>query len=425
MLSGEVFKKYADSENDLNSKYEYIYEYIADDLTATSDPSQVEQASLHDKEMLVTKLKYNVNTAFDAAEIVDSIEQGDDTLDNYSTAQQQVLSAEIAYRQSGYEEYIHQANSRNDKLALNLTRQSYYRTRKVKEYFNFIEGQYSNLLLQDKLASTVATNDSSIEVYDFDSNYFNITDTTQTFLLKKSETGELQIQSTPIDVVAKILTEKTFAIAELREQIKVQMQKIHIKGTFLLLSYLINEYLMKNIGERYTEKLTYDYTNEPLSAIISTAIATGENVKMIEYVDDTEYFNIQTDADTRAKNAEYVNPTYWMEDATLDTQHTRDIPLDQIEQFYMTTLDAKKNTSNLIAFLNSVFNYGANANYIDKKTGEFMCKTPDGQYIDSSSLSTSLSGTYEKNHKLFLRYCGTNIGYNPFYNYKNVTHPSY
>jgi len=110
--------------------------------------------------------------------------------------------------------------------------------------------------------------------------------------LKKSETGELQIQSAPIDVVAKILTEKTFAIAELREQIKVQMQKIHIKGTFLLLSYIINEYLMKNIGERYTEKLTYDYTNEPLSGIISTAIATGENVKLIEYVDDTEYFNI-------------------------------------------------------------------------------------------------------------------------------------
>jgi len=63
----------------------------------------------------------------------------------------------------------------------------------------------------------------------------------------------------------------------------------------------------------------------------------------------------------------------------------------------MTTLNAKQNTTNLMGFLNSVFGYGANANYVDKKTGEFMCKTPDGQYIDSSSLSTDLSGIYQKN----------------------------
>jgi len=95
LLSANVFSKYADSENDLNSKYEYIYEYIADDLTGTYDTKQTEQTSQHDKDMLVTKIKCNVDTSFDAAEIVDSIEQGDDSLDNYGIQEQAVLSAEI------------------------------------------------------------------------------------------------------------------------------------------------------------------------------------------------------------------------------------------------------------------------------------------------------------------------------------------
>jgi len=185
-LSNFIFLKYAEAENGLNSKYSYIYEYMVDDLAnslnATHDDADLE--SEHDKEIRLLKLRYNVPLSFDNVGIVDDIDAGNDFLENYTAPEQAVLSAELARRADIHEQYTHQGNSRNDALAMKLARHSYYREKKVKEYFNYVEKQYSDLLMTDGLVNSVTTKDGAVNVYDVDPNYFTISQDYTSKLIK-------------------------------------------------------------------------------------------------------------------------------------------------------------------------------------------------------------------------------------------------
>lgn len=226
--------------------------------------------------------------------------------------------------------------------------------------------------------------------------------------------------------MAKILAEQTLAIAEVREQLKVQMQKTYIRGTFLLLSYVINEYLKHNIADVYSSKLNPINSEETLASIISASAASGENVKLIEYIDNTEYFNIETSTTPRAKNAGFANARYWdAESGQMDA--TNDLPLDEIERFYAKTLSKSKNITNVAEFLKAIYAYGANTAYIDKDTGNFTYQLSDFSYSDmSAALSDEASAKdYYEHKKVYLQYSGQPVGFDPVYNYKNKTHSSY
>jgi hypothetical protein len=48
------------------------------------------------------KLKYGLPQSFDSAKIVDNIENGYDSVDNYTIYEQQVIKEEILFREQSY-----------------------------------------------------------------------------------------------------------------------------------------------------------------------------------------------------------------------------------------------------------------------------------------------------------------------------------
>ena len=59
-----------------------------------------------------------------------------------------------------------------------MTRYSYYREKKVKEYFKFIEDAYNSLIVESDIVTNIdnSVNDSSMTIkpYEHDINYFDI-----------------------------------------------------------------------------------------------------------------------------------------------------------------------------------------------------------------------------------------------------------
>jgi hypothetical protein len=91
-------------------------------------------------------------------------------------------------------------------------------------------------------------------------------------------------------------------------------------------------------------------------------------------------------------------------------------------------LKLKKNTGdNIINFLSVIYEYGANDSFISKDTNEFVCRLPSEKRDGDSTteLSTIQSNHYTKQKEIYLKYNGTEIGYDPFYNYKNMAYSSY
>ena len=82
-----------------------------------------------------------------------------------------------------------------------------------------------------------------------------------------------------------------------------------MKGTFIFLNYIVNEYLKENIT---TNQQYFVDTLDPTTA--------GADVQLVEYIDPTNYFNISTDVDASATSyldgqvsslSGTLNPRYW------------------------------------------------------------------------------------------------------------------
>ena len=94
---------------------------------------------------------------------------------------------------------------------------------------------------------------------------------------------------------------------------------------------------------------------------------------MIEYFDETEYFNISAGTNRNALNGNRSNNRYWQ---GWDNQTTNQFTDDEIDRFYLRDLQLSSDStvSNLTGFLDIIYNLGANTSYIDKDTGLFTAK---------------------------------------------------
>lgn len=157
-----------------------------------------------------------------------------------------------------------------------------------------------------------------------------------------------------------------------------------MRGTFLLISYVINEFLKYNVADKYGKSFSTE-DGVDLSTMITKSIMDGGNVELIEYYDPTEYFNIKRDVDSKAKNGEQANEKFW--DNAYDTigKTTKDIPLAEIDEFYKKQLKLEsRQVTDLVNFLSIIYEYGANDSYVSKRTGEFTTKIPGKEYGDDS-----------------------------------------
>lgn len=75
-----------------------------------------------------------------------------------------------------------------------MTRYSYYREKKVKEYFSFIENTYNNLLVESSVRQSIGNENTVLSTYSKDCNYFVLDQNDKKYLLEyDSLNKELQI----------------------------------------------------------------------------------------------------------------------------------------------------------------------------------------------------------------------------------------
>lgn len=420
VLSSNITMKYDNySDNQL-----YVYQNISNQLV--EEPLLVDNNILND-EFRIFKIQNNINVKFDHVEIVDKINDGLEELSNYSGPELSLLQMEIDYRKEPFD------------ISKNFTRYKYYKERKVKEYVNFIENQIYN---ENEVFS--------LNEYNIDKRYIEVDTPNKKYLInvkkEKDKTTSktkliFSVDENMIKYVANELKNITFKIIELRDKIKTNVQQGYIKGTFNLVSFVINEYLtnysnFNNLKNEISVQLNTIKEDNP--ELYNSFILNGEktakykeleddidlmierlssyqfsNIKLVEYYDVTEYFNLSTDNTKYAKNSEYINQQFW--NNSQSTVDLKSIAENEISNYYSNILEIKNNNLSsfdnktyLDTFLSTIYKLGADSSYVDK---------------DSDKPKTVNNIIY---NNLFKSYIGnleyTNLFY---YNFKNKTHPTY
>src|SRR5574344_1722914 len=380
ILYENVMERYDD--NDKSSPF--IYNVISNDLLGKQN------TSLSSDPFRLYKIKYNIPLSLDQESIVDNIDNGYDSYDNYSGYSLSLLIQEKNRRK---EPYI---------VSDPITKYKYYKEKNVKEYFDFIE----NKIYNNKNIEYLST------AYSLDSNFVEVKLTDKKKLIDE---GNGSLNTDMISSVAKSLAYTTIYISKLRDKFKSQAQKNYMKGTFNLLSYVINEYL-----NEFANQQKFIDMDESLSSVFNKIETVRNNLKkhiiddigITEYDDVTEYFNISTDTTSESKNSAYANDRYW-ENFDKSTNSGFAFSASQIEEYYLSTLNMKNEVGNLDSFLSTIYSIGADRSYISKTSNELII--PDCQ--------TSSISSYHYN--IALTYGGLSTCYFPYYNHKNVTHPSY
>lgn len=355
--------------------------------------------------ILSLKMFYHIPRSFDEKKIYDQIEDGDDYLENYAGIELSILMEEKKRREQPLDftkltEFgVYGIDGNSSKLP--QTRYSYYREKKVTEYAKFVDSYFSSIWLNPK-------------IYDFDNNYFVVTQTAISNVIEvldaRNPNPDNDINWQMVDVVAEYLASFTMYSSKIRDKIKLQTQKNYMKGTNLLMIYVINEYLneyAKHNAKFFLEQKTdangdpvidsngnpeYKYPELALSVYpmlnghqFSDDGGTSYSIDIGEYYDRTEYFNISTETSLNAGTQ--VNKRYWeltsVSKPAMMGYDGLSFRLSEIEKFYLSTLNLKQTIDDshdgMVNFLSTLYDLGASPSFIGDDQ-LFSSKLADGSY---------------------------------------------
>ena len=419
LLSNNVCAKYIKDLNFSNSNYiiNNLSSYIMQ--LESGEIQEVNQDLNLPYRENIEKLRSNLNLplSFNPYLIADNINDGLDFLDNYHGNERYLILAVLNYRDK--EKYNRETNSYENN---SLTKFAYYKEKKFIKYLKFIN--LYNSFINESTNSYL----KNFETYELDKNYAQIISSSANLKkltdqviehISKNENSNNKIEI--ISNVAKSLKEICFIIVDIREKLKTQCQRNYMRGTFLLISYIINEYLKNNVKKQYTS----------LSSNIDEM--TRDDIGIIEYDDLTEYFNIKTETSEDAYNANMVNARFWESESNI-SEGMIGLAIDAIDNFYLNKMNLKTSVSATRDFLDIIYELGATKTYIDGRA--------DSPETDSVIISEVIDEVKEKDindsrvkerydaisayqYNMFLKYSGTEIGWNPYFNWKNETHSSY
>jgi hypothetical protein len=128
-----------------------------------------------------------------------------------------------------------------------------------------------------------------------------------------------------------------------------------MKGTYNLLKYVINEYLIS-----FANSKIFSDTTDSLLLKIKNNLKnyTIDNINQIEYYDTTEYYNI----DTGNYKSNSLNEKYWEES---ERKSNHPFSTEELSNFYCNTLNCKDKINNIENFLCSLYDYGASKIHIE------------------------------------------------------------
>ena len=340
------------------------------------------------------KTKWNIPDKFDPEEELDKIHSGISTYDDYNNREQELLDIELAREEDAY-------------IKLEpTTRYAYFNEKKVKEYFQFIENWYNGAAQKTFF---------NISKYSIDETYVEVSLSSQELcqLLSSTNAGVPQLNETMLSTVAFQLLDLTKQLRDLREYLKSNAQRTYMKGTFLLLSYIVNEYLKQNLYP--TAQLIHSKYPALASLSGETNWDKDDNtLELVEYVDQTQYYNIKSDdvdkdklqfGESTSKRAKSLNSQFWKDGSTntgnasfIDTTnifHNEDksklvtgksFAIDQIADFYENTLMSMKDkelssgrNKRVHDFLSTVFRSGADSTWWNDDTKKVVAILKNGK----------------------------------------------
>ena len=366
----------------------------------------------------IYKTKWHIPPEFNPEEEQKKIENGLSTIDDYQLKFQTVLSIE------------QDRESAPLCMLEPMTRYAYFKESKVKQYFKFIEDQYAQL----------ADMYQKVALYELDNTYLDLTNvspaktpesTTETIekysLMRKDGTIQWMLVDTVVDNLMKIV----HSIQDLREYLKSHAQRTYMKGTFLLISYIVNEYLKQNIYPALCQMQQGKFNKIVLSNGTSVVVeATPPSVEwdsdqnklnLVEYFDQTQYYNLETNVDsissanynqlnnqfwnggsTIAGNAAFVDSTNLLKSEVKSQQiFSKHASLEQIAQFYESILAQPNNKSDsgenyVNGFLETVFETGADDSWWSDAHNKVMATLSDQTHtIDIEDYLSALSAAYQ------------------------------
>ena len=355
----------------------------------------------------------NLSPYFNPSEILDNVDNGTDRLENYTDTERTLLSAVRESRETAM------FTLSGDPALFLTTRYDYYKARKILDLFVFINnllGRGAKVRTSEWLPDTRYSK-LSIE-------YAN------DGVVRFKENQPPEIVPEVIDDAAKTLADVCRSIQTIRERVKTFTQQVYLRGSTLLMQFVVNEYL------RYT--LPYKYANLVDSGLIDaipkldSGWPAGDNydrVSVIEYWDTTEYYNLSTEHSDYARNYGYVNYPFWLRPN--DSVDSNSIPRSTINDFYMkmlgmNTVLSSKGNDTVSGFLSTIYSMGLLDAYIDNDVSVQVLPV---EQTPASALNTSNPGVLSalRDYQAFLAktYSGLSTGTEPYYNWKNVTHPSW
>lgn len=311
------------------------------------------------------KMLNGVPLTFDEAAALDGIEAGAALESDYSGAEAELVKMEKERR----------ARSPKGKGFGKTSRYAFYKRRRVMEYAEFVTNKYYTDHRPDNLG-----------VYGYDPAYFEIpqlsadlTDnpdvryrTAGSGVVYADGEGRIRLDDEMIRDVARALADTAFYIERLREKVRLQTRKNYMKGTYDLMLYAVNEFLVEYSRTNPIFRSAESADGFAVSALLSSVYSDLSShdvgsLEAVEYFDATEYYNIRTGTDWRSDMIG-TNDRFWefpegTAPLTRRDGADPDFDAESITSFYMDTLGIRDNyisdETSLSAFLGAVFGLGA------------------------------------------------------------------
>ena len=332
----------------------------------------------------IYKLKESlgVSKSFSEKIYTDDIISGKRKLSDFTDIEQSVLLAELESRQSRYG---------------NAPQMRYYfmRLYKVIEYFRFV--------------TLINSTSHDIERYDISELKFTVNDSNKLRNIIISQYDNFIIDTEVVYKVSETLTDYCMDILSLRNKLKTQCQRNMMCGTKKIITDLIREFILENIDKNVWNKFKNNL-------LYSADLNKNFSVDVVEYIDNTEYYNIENPTDAVSKSEAGLNSRYW----EIDSKSSNALSHDDILAFYnrlsddarifnCNDSDTTDSSTNLYEFLSAIFECGATSNV----SSDLNAVSDDNVLTESSK-------------EVFRKFSGDkDVGDTPWLNIKNSFHPSY
>lgn len=345
----------------------YIYQNTTLSADFDSDEELFSYKVNSDPEIFKLKIRLGVALDFNEVEIVDKIAANQDDPLNYTTTEQIVLNAELDRRSFLTERTV------------SVSRFNPEREKKVKEYFSFCEN-YVYSVFNNNILYNLNDRNNYIEIQKQPDYFKQFTKAYQIV------DGVPTINTLLINDVAKELWNTALEISYLRDELKTLSRRYAIKGTFDAIKIAIKELFLKyvygqgNDWRKYQNPFFTTIFNDLLNNLDNMTDADELDVKLLEYWDSTEYFNLNTNINYDAlgfndTEQDTLYSRYWENDLgygeTFSTigSYGGDISKENIYEFYKNLRQKLREDSTVTDYLSgdiSANDFSENFDYLEK-----------------------------------------------------------